>query len=291
VLLLHRRRYRHAWERRAAVLKRDRVSHAAVARVLAEHLWQQGAQSPQPPLARELKDRVGRALNGATLTAETLSIFIDAFDIAKDEQERLWFLYSGAADQHTLRGFLADDSGNLEVLAQSKYVTLATYDLHRVDGDGAPVHHRTIQVVKAVEEGLDRISCRFESHIAEVNVIRGGTVSTSYRLRDHLRAVDIILPRALREGETASLEYEARIDPDMPPATEFRRIVPRRLENCTMVLQFNGHRRPSKVAWAVWDSLAAPPTREEQVALELDGSVHRHLSSIEEAIFGFRWTW
>ena len=73
-----RRRWeRHVVRRRGADLRcRNRR------RVIAEHLWSTGERSwSETDLPRQLRDRVGRALNGSVLSEETLEWFVSAFHL------------------------------------------------------------------------------------------------------------------------------------------------------------------------------------------------------------------
>src|SRR5689334_21179259 len=66
-LLVADPRYRRLWRRRVA---RDRteLSQAAVAKVIEEYLWDSGERSEDVTrLARQLKDRVSRAVNGEAI--------------------------------------------------------------------------------------------------------------------------------------------------------------------------------------------------------------------------------
>jgi hypothetical protein len=67
------------------------LSQAAVAKVIEEYLWDSGERSENTTgLARQLKDRVSRALNGEGLSTETLGWFIAAFDMDKGDENHLW---------------------------------------------------------------------------------------------------------------------------------------------------------------------------------------------------------
>src|SRR5579875_477450 len=89
-LLISDPRYRRMWRRRVA---RDHaeLSQSAVAKVIEEYLWDSGERSENlAHLARQLKDRVSRALNGEVLSAETLGWFIAAFQMDSGDEDRLW---------------------------------------------------------------------------------------------------------------------------------------------------------------------------------------------------------
>src|ERR1700730_2114749 len=96
-LLVSDPRYRRLWRRR---VERDHtdLSQAAVAKVIEEYLWDSGQRSDNlTSLARQLKDRVSRALNGDALSAETLKWFIAAFSMGENDENRLWDIYAGGS--------------------------------------------------------------------------------------------------------------------------------------------------------------------------------------------------
>lgn len=81
-LLVRPGKYRKLWELRVDRPGSRPVNEAAVARVLAEYLWEVGERSDtDTELLRRLRDRVSRALAGSVLSAETLRWFVEAFDI------------------------------------------------------------------------------------------------------------------------------------------------------------------------------------------------------------------
>src|SRR5215470_17568801 len=89
-LLLERDDYRGLWSRHEQRSASSGVNQAAVARVIAQHLWESGERpDSQRRLPRMLKDRVHRALAGEVISPETLNWFIGAFQMTSEDARRL----------------------------------------------------------------------------------------------------------------------------------------------------------------------------------------------------------
>src|SRR5689334_19644761 len=80
--------YRGRWQSEVRRRRSSDISRAAVAEILARHLWSTGERD-DPELPRDLKDRVRRALTGRGLTAETLRWFVDAFAMSEQHARAL----------------------------------------------------------------------------------------------------------------------------------------------------------------------------------------------------------
>src|ERR1700760_5031287 len=81
-LLRSRAEYRRQWQERAERRPAGDVSQAGVARVIALHLWGSGERpGSDTALARNLKDRVRRALAGQSVTPQTLAWVTEAFHL------------------------------------------------------------------------------------------------------------------------------------------------------------------------------------------------------------------
>ena len=88
---------RARWELRIDRPSSAILNEAAVARVLAEYLWDTGERpDADKDLPRRLRDRVGRALDGTVLSGETLRWFIGAFELDARTAEHLTHLRTGA---------------------------------------------------------------------------------------------------------------------------------------------------------------------------------------------------
>ncbi|WP_460528131.1 hypothetical protein [Flindersiella endophytica] len=288
-LLTQRGAYRRAWQREAGLLHDDRINHSAVARVLAKHLWQEG-EAEGDYLARDLKDRVARALAGQVLSPRTLRLFIEAFHIADEDAQLLWFYLTGSPDEHAIQGPVVASATRPDSVPKAKHETLTMHDLCRVT-EGGTFLLRVIQVIRALHDNVHRVPFRFEGDLKAIDVHRGGSPGWPRRVNDLLTGVDILLARKLRRGETAALEYSAEIVPDSLRACQYRRTIFGRVENATMILQFDGARVPRQISWAVWSDPFDQPIQERDLSRDRPNSVHRHLTSVEHAGYGFRWEW
>lgn len=84
-------RCRRRWLRHARRSGPELPNQAGVAWVLALALWESGdAPESRRTLPRSLKDRVSRALNGRLVSASTLALFVDAFDLSEAQERELY---------------------------------------------------------------------------------------------------------------------------------------------------------------------------------------------------------
>jgi hypothetical protein len=301
-LLLRQGRYRSQWEQYAERTRRGQVNHLAVAEVLARHLWlaPRGAGDADV-LPRQLKDTVGRALSGRLLSHGTLGLFVDAFGFSKQEEDRLWRLWGGSGRISVLSGPRAMTAGLAAEVAAAfgprRHQTLSLHDHHQVGPDGLPTRTRTLQVIEAIVDGLDRIPYIYDTNALTLEVGQGCKDLTGplYEIKDGLYATDISLARSLTPGETLTLEYWTAYhyhgDPDTPQERQYRRAVMRRLENFDMRVEFDPSRLPARLWWATWDGMEGGVIEQEEAVLDSQCSVHRYLRSIERAVVGFHWSW
>lgn len=88
-------RCRRRWLRHTQRLGGRQPNQAGVAWVLALALWDRGEiPESRRSLPRSLKDRVSRALNGRLVSASTLALFVDAFEMTAEQEERLYAAWS-----------------------------------------------------------------------------------------------------------------------------------------------------------------------------------------------------
>lgn len=84
-------RCRRRWLRHARRSGPELPNQAGVAWVLALALWESGdAPESQRTLPRSLKDRVSRALTGRLVSASTLALFVDAFELSEAQERELY---------------------------------------------------------------------------------------------------------------------------------------------------------------------------------------------------------
>ncbi len=90
VLLRQPGPYRDLWEKTSLTTPPGGINQAAVCQVIAEYLWDAG-ERPETDLelARQLKDRVSRALSGKGISPETIRWFVNAFQLAPNDAHPL----------------------------------------------------------------------------------------------------------------------------------------------------------------------------------------------------------
>jgi hypothetical protein len=278
------------------------ITQLAVAEVLARYLW----SYPRVPgdadaLPHQLKDTVSRALSGRLLSRSALALFIDAFGLTDHEADRLWRLWEGSGTISVLSGPRAMTSRTEQevqaALGPRRHQTLSLHDHVYVGSDGLPARTRTLQVVEAIADGLDRIPYLYDTNALTLEVGQGCTDLSGelYQVSEQVFATHITLARALDAGETTTLEYwttyQYRGDPLDPGEREYRRAVMGRLENFDMRVEFHPDKLPSGVWWASWDGVKGEILDREPVGLDSQYSVHRYLRFIEKTVAGFYWSW
>jgi len=294
--------YRRLWEQHVIRARSGEITQLAVAEVLARRLW----SYPRVPgdvdvLPHQLKDTVSRALSGKLLSRSTLSLFIDAFGISDAEADRLWRLWEGSGTISILSGPRAVTPRTEQELHAAigprRHQTLSLHDHLSVGAEGLPVRTRTLQVVEAIADGLDRIPFLYDTKALTLEVGQGCVELTGdlYQVSDELFVAYIPLTRALEAGETTTLEYWATYqypgDPLDPHEREYRRAVMGRLENFDIRVEFHPDKLPSGVWWATWDGVEGRIIQQEAVSLDTQHSAHRYLRFIEKTVAGFHWAW
>jgi hypothetical protein len=294
--------YRQQWEQHVVRARPGEITQLAVAEVLARHLW----SYPRVPgdadvLPHQLKDTVSRALSGRLLSRSALALFIDAFGLSDQEADRLWRLWEGSGTISVLSGPRAMASRTEQklhaALGPRRHQTLSLHDHVYVGADGMPARTRTLQVVEAIADGLDRIPYLYDTKALTLECGQGCThlLGDLYQVTEEVFAAHIALARALDTGETTTLEYwttyQYQPDPLDPHEREYRRAVMGRLENFDMRVEFHPDKLPSGIWWATWDGLEGEILDQEPVALDSQHSIHRYLRFIEKTVVGFHWTW
>jgi len=156
-----------------------------------------------------------------------------------------------------------------------------------VGPDGRIERTRTLQVVEAIVDGLNRIPYLYDTNALTLEVGQGcGDVSGDvYRISEHVYAAAIPLARELSAYETISLEYVTtyRYPGNLadPHEREARRAVMRRLENFDMRVEFHPQMVPACIWWAVWDGVEGDIER-EPAALGSQHEVDRYLRAVEK---------
>jgi hypothetical protein len=278
------------------------ITQLAVAEVLARHLWSHPRVSgDEDVIARQLKDTVARALSGSLLSRPTLALFIEAFGISDAHAHQLWRLWEGSGRISVFSGDRAMGSKTeaelRSALGPPRHHTVSLHDHVDVESDGRLARTRTLQVIEAVADGLDRIPYIYDTNTLTLEVGQGcGEVSDElYQVSDGVYAAIVPLAAELSAGETISLEYLTTYrypgNLEDPHEREFRRAAIHRLENLDMRVAFHPDMLPAQIWWAVWDGVSGDIVEREQVPLGSQYEVHRYLRSIEKTVVGFRWSW
>lgn len=294
--------YRRQWEQHVVRARPGEINHLAVAEVLARRLWiYPRGTGDADVLPHQLKDTVGRALSGRLLSRSTLSLFIEAFVISDAEADRLWRLWEGSGTITVLSGQRAVTPRTEHELAAligpRRHRTVSMHDHMTIGISGRPVRTRTLQVIEAITDGVDRIPFLHDTNALTLEVGQGctGVSGDLFHVSDELFVTHILLAGTLDTGQTATLEYLVTYhypgDPDDPGEREHRRAVMSRLENFDTRVEFHPDRLPTSIWWATWDGVSGPVLEQEPVTLDAQHSAHRYLRFIEKSVAGFHWTW
>jgi hypothetical protein len=299
-LLLKPGYYRDVWQERVARPRDGVINQLAVAEVIADHLRSSplhrgGAQM----LPYQLRDIVSEALSGRQLSTEALQLFGDAFGFKDHEVDRLQQLRTGSRRIAVFAGREAVPAeGELtEILGPRKHQTVSLHDHVHVGADGRIDRARVLQVVEAIDQGVDRIPFLCDTNVLTIEVGKGGKeLSGDVRqIRRDVFFTEILLSRTLDLGETLALEYwvSYRFPGELADKAEreFRRAVMRTVSNLDMRIQFDEHYVPSKIYWAQWNGIDGDVLQQEAVTLDKEYSAHRYLHSVEQTVVGFCWEW
>lgn len=276
--------YRRAWQRYAFRWRggTGQLNQAAVAQVLARHIWEAGDDDDHLALPRGLKDRIARALRGEVLSPRTLRLFVDGFGFTEAEQNRLWLLLGAP---------VYDAPYVLASYPEAGYRTLLLHEFCFVGADGLAREQRTIQVIRATEPGVDRCCVPVDPDASAIEVVRGGRTTPLGAGEQARAAVEIEFGHALAPGETASFEYRVLLAGRISRPPMFRRSAMRRIDNLELRVQFDARKLPSSVSWSTWRGIDGQLRSEHRVDLDDDCSVHHYLPRLEAATVGFCWKW
>ncbi len=296
-LLLRIGLYRDIWEDIARnnnqQIERGKLNQAAVAKALANYLWDHDHPETDIDLPRKLKDKVSRALSGKGLTPEMLSLFVHAFRISPHDTQRLYDLYDGHVEPTEIVGALEPYGADSGIRSPS-HRTALLFEHHYVGRDGLPVHHHTQQTIRSLVDGLASYQYCFDTGEADVRLKRGGTLGQIYPIKDGYYATDITFPHPLGFGESHYLDYWTNFRYSVPPPREFRRGAHQRAEHLDMRVEFHRNKIPRKLWWAEWSNytdIDMDIVKREEMPLDEELSAHRYLDAIEHTIVGFYWEW
>lgn len=301
-LLLKPGLHRDIWLRHVVNPRDGVINQLAVAEVLAASM-RRAARHPGDAniMAYQLRELVSGALSGAQLSLDTLRLFIDSFELADHEAEKLSRLWHGTSKIRVLSGPRAvsayAERELIDVLGPRRHQTLSLHDHVFVDRAGRIDRARMIHVIEAIDDAVDRIPFLCDTNVLTIEVGQGGKeVARDVRqIRDGLYASEILLSKILALGDTITLEYWLSYrfpgDESNPAEREFRRAVMREAQNLTMRVEFHSQKIPTKVWWTQWDGVEGAVLNEELMELDSQNSVHRYLRSLDRTVAGFRWSW
>lgn len=293
-LLTTRKAYRREWERLEQRRRSEKISYAAVARVLGAYLQRVGEKDVDDgQLHRRLKDRVGRALEGKKMTHETLTWFLEAFDVVDEDRETVLSAFSGgSASESFSEGitFTLRDPKPLMNRVQW-HRSVALFRQYHIGSDKMLHTVETRHVIVALEDGVDMYGQSYLDNLKELRCIAGGKRIITYPSAPGFIGIDIELEQPLRKGQPASLEYVATYHPTASPRTEVRRAARARIKNVDMRVCFEGI-LPKRAWWCVWDDhVDGSPIHSEEIDFKAAGQLHRFVPYMEQAVAGFRWEW
>ena len=272
--------YRHRWEREIVRRRSRGVSHAAVARVLADHLVTSGERSVwDEGIGRSLKDRVSRAADGR-LSAETLRWFTEAFSMSGEHSRALWGLFNPRRkipNAPLVPGALR--CGRIR----------AGHAVLELGPNGAVLRERVLSVVQVDGERTDRYVRRFPIAAAAVEVLRGGRLDKLGRGPSGLSEAEIVFSPELAPGATAALEYVAHFADSPYPIAEYRWTSIWPVANLELRIQLPRASAPRPIRWAEWDARSGELLREEPLRLDLEHGASRFLEQLGASAVGFRW--
>ncbi len=301
-LLLRPGRYRRRWEQYAERSRPGQVNQLAVAEVLARYRWAHPrAEGDADVLPRQIKDTVLRALSGKMLSRSTLALFVEAFGFSDMEAEQLRRLWAGSSRISVLSGPRAVQpymqSKVADVLGPPTSQSVSMHDHITVGADGLIARARTLKVVEATANGVERVPYIHDTDALTLEVGQGckGVSGYLHPIGDGLYLTEIVLAKELALGETLTLEYwttyhfaNEQMDAQK---RQYRRGAMGRLENFDIRVEFHPSRLPEEVWWAVWDGVDGDVVSQESVIPDSQHSVHRYMRFLERTVVGFHWTW
>ena len=232
---------------------------------------------------RLLKDKVYRALSGRALTPSTLGLFAAAFLFDDEDTRYLWAL------------FLRTTIDEARAAFQSPGIRIdRLIETHEVNSEGRSQFHRVCLEIAATRDDVTRFPLRFDSAALEVTV-SVGEIGDIYKCSDELFAVDVLLPRALIKNELFRFDYSVEYLADAKADPEFLRgAVGKQIDSATIEVKFSPARPPSAVWWMVLSGLGSSGRTVYRERIDLDHrrlSVCKTVTSVDDAVIGFRWEW
>jgi len=285
--------YRRQWESAGRRFRSNEPSHAAIAQLIAEYLWEIGERpDSETDLPRRLRDRIRRALRGEQISGETLNWFIGAFDMSDEDSTKLWAAFSGDDATSMIEGITDTVYIPRPMAKRQWHRTITLFEKYYFARDRSYFRRHTLQIIQAIEDGVDSYLYNHEPYATHIRVLYGGKLGTHYEYGDGLVSDDIMLGRALRTGQRIAVEYETSYGASANFPTEVRRAVRARVENLDFAIQFDQENPPTTLWFSVWsDHYLGDPVRKEPLTLDAHGAAHRFVAFAQQTVLGFSWQW
>lgn len=278
--------YRDKWEMKAARGSLRGVNRTAVARVLMEYV--DFAGEARIDSERQLLDRVRRAFQGNPLEPRTVGWFVKAFDFEQEHEDTLRdLLYD--ADERVRRGDVI--VGGSDLRATRPWRTLALHDMYVLGADGFPLWFEELQVVEALQDGLDTFQLVFDTAEADLEAIWGGTPEPLTHSEGNWYRSQIRFGTPARRGEAKSFRYKINFRYTTMPELCFRRGAPARTDTVELRVQFHGYYLPSEVWWCQWDNPEEPAVARRHCDLDEYNQVACIHRALQQTYVGFCWYW
>lgn len=294
--------YRRQWLQRPADSGRSRleadVNRMAIARTvfafLVDETWGETEQTLD-----SLKHRIYRTLNGGPTHESTIGWILDAFDMTDEHRDQVWSLFAAARARRriegtprVLRGLDPVDWTELRPL-RALSQTVSAHEHHAIGADRRPSTHRTLQIVRALEDGVETYPYLWDAGSAELSVIHGGTVAEVREVATPpFLAAIIRYDRPLRAGETHSMELLLDFSyPEVPEPVFQKGVIGGQSTNIGLRLSFHPDGLPKRVRLVEWPNIQADPLALGDVGLDSDHSTHQFYDRLKDRIVGFAWDW
>lgn len=282
--------YRRLWRAHMDRTPVAAVQQSAVARVLAEHLWESGQiDESDDQLPRRLKDTVARALSGRHLSPRTLRLFVEAFSISQGHRAQLWRSLENELGQHPLGPVPGPSLARPGDPRARDWEPTLLHEQVSITPQGQLARRQVVLVVRALDL-LTRVRLPVAPARERVVVRHGlmpGPAATGAGCED------LQLAEPLPAGEAALLRYDL-LPVVAAPITEVRTDLDRVGASSTVILQVHFHpgRLPGQVWRRRWPG-QAPETSGERQATRLGPrhDVQQVVSGLCEGALGFSWQW
>lgn len=292
-LLTTRPAYKRRWQARTKRLRSPAISYAAVARVVTEHLWEQAIYpDTDQKLARSLRGRIERALQGKALTFDTLEWITEAFEFDEPDRHNVWNAFSGGGVEELEDGGIKNTLINAKppIITPQRHRTTALFSRYVVDGSQMLKQVDTSHVMVAQEDGVDSYAHNPRDTLLDMRAVAGGKVVAFHESAPGFIGVEFKLSQPLRKGQSTSLQYIATYNPTSQPCTQVRRAARGRTDNVDIRVCFEGT-PPRHAWWCVWDDHIDGNALRRLSVDVVDGQLHRFVPYIEQTVVGFEWEW